>query len=561
MAQAPVLYRETRLTPTPVSPSHILNIDTSASSHRQALIRAGSKRTFDDIGGLDEDSYARKHLATEGSVFFRSKARAPRNFLWRVLDNRKVLEIQAVDLIKEKGFDNADSWLTFHVAFREAILANGVQFADAAETDALECFVLTEGKELITITLRRDLLTRASTPSEFDPNTCVKRYSSSFLSVRQPYRFHAVSGLDLLISLADGGLVRLQRQANESGARWRETFLSEGGWKGTLTLKGFNPFAGRPVIRYGSLELDPTAVADMALSPDGRYVWTVSLDHCLRAWSTANGKVAMKQDLLGESQDRIGRQPYAMSAEQGRLLQIVNLPSQADSQALSRMDEDGRYAVIVHSPKDHQLKLFDVGYTRALDGQGVHTEDLYAGIKLVPPIDELMNTNIWHLEHFHVQPGPECMGTEIWIRARSGALCRTFMLTVDLLNAQTSTQELMETWARGWASVDSGSSTVEELKQFADYPGELEITTDNAVTPSERWLQFLLYPGRFTTPSLETALHIYRKGRGLSSTSGRGLKSADQPLQERLTAAITAKIILHRSSKEQPDYQLSLIHI
>ncbi|KAK0289425.1 hypothetical protein LTR35_002622 [Friedmanniomyces endolithicus] len=561
MAQAPVLYCETRLTPTSASPSHILDIDTSAStSLRQTLTRAGSKRPFDDISSTnDEASYARKHLATEASVFFRSPSRSPRNILWRVLDERKVLEIQAVDLVKDKGHaeDSGDSWLTFRLAVGDGILEHGVQFGDAAESDALECFVLTGGKELVTVTLKRELLTRASVPGEFDARTCVKRFASSFLSVRSVYRFHAISSLELLVALADGGLVHLRRKAGESGAQWRETFYGEGGWKGTLTLKGYNPFGGRPMVRYGNLELDPSAVADMAVSPDGKFVWTVSLDHCLRAWSTATGKVVMKRDLSDERGQKDSRQPYALSAEQGRLLQVVSLPSQPNAQdttAVSRADANDQYSIIVHSPKNHELKFYSVKHARTADNDGVRLEDLVTGSMLVPPVDELLNTKIWHLDDFYVQPGPGWSDTQLWIRARSGALCSTFMLTFDLSMDDKSTN-IMDAWSRGWSKLDAGPSTVEQLKECADYPGDLEISAESTVTPSERWLRFLFYPDRFSAASMETALHIYRKGRGLSGmATGRGLKAAGEPLEQRLTAAIGSKVILRRLPNDQPDY-------
>ncbi|KAK0274127.1 hypothetical protein LTR35_011920 [Friedmanniomyces endolithicus] len=562
MAQAPVLYRETRLTPHPASPSHILNIDTAASSSlRQTLTRAGSKRPFDDISSTnDEASYARKHLATEASVFFRSAPRSPRNILWRVLDERKILEIQAVDLVKDSGYneDAGDSWLTFRLAVGDGILENGVQFGDAVENDTLECFVLTGGKELLTVTLKRDLLTRASVPGEFDARTCIKRFPGTFLSARSVYRFHAVSSLELLVSLADGGLVHLRRKAGESGAQWRETFYGEGGWVGTLTLKGYNPFAGRPTVRYGNLELDPSAVADMAVSPDGKFVWTVSLDHCLRALSTATGKVIMKRDLAGESGQKDSRQPYTLSAEQGRLLQIVTLPAQPsiqDTTAVSRVDAHEQYFIIVHSPKNHEFKIYGVKHVRTADIEGVRLEDLAADSKLVPPVDELLNTNIWHLDTFHVQPGHEWSDTQLWIRARSGALCSTFMLTFNL-SMEDQNVDIMDAWSRGWSKVDTGSSTVEQLKEYADYPGDLEISTESTITPSERWLHFLFHPDRFSTASIETALHIYREGRRLSGTAtGRGLKAADQPLEQRLTSAIGSKVILRRSPNDQPDYQ------
>ncbi|KAK5116029.1 hypothetical protein LTR62_000485 [Meristemomyces frigidus] len=555
MSQAPTTHREVPLVPAPVSPAHILHIDTSGN--RQSLLRAGSKRTFDDIGSQGEDAYAHKHLATEGSLFFRSRtSRSPRNILWRVLEDRKVLEIQGVDLVKEQEHQNADAWLTYRLEFKHEILEKGVQFADVRESDALSCFVLTAGKELITITLKRDLLTRPNVPLELDVSTCVRKYSSSFLAARQPFRFHAVSSLELLVSLTDGGLVRLERQTNESGSQWRETFFSEGGWKGTLTLKGLNPFAGRQTISYGTLELDPSAIVDMAVSPDGKYAWTVSLDHCLRAWSIVTGRVVLKQDLLNKDPENGGRQPYTMSAEQGRLLQIVSAPSQGDDQAVSRMDEDGKYALVVHSPKNHELKMYDVTYETGLDGENIRIQDLQAGTKLIPPVDELMNTNIFSVEHFHLKPGTGWKRTQLWIRARSGQLCRTFTITFDLLDDKRAALDLTKIWASLWSTVDAASSTAEGLKLCADYPGAFT-EMDTAITPSERWLRFLFSPDRFTRAELEAALYMYRQSRGLTGAaqSSKVLQNTVAPLQDRLITAITAKILLGRLTDEQPDHE------
>ncbi|KAK5121028.1 hypothetical protein LTR85_005812 [Meristemomyces frigidus] len=555
MAQPPILYREARIPLITSSPSSTLPIDTSGGASRIPLLRAGSKRPFDEISGLDEESYARKHLATEGSVFFRASTRSPRSFLWRILDNRKVLEIQAVDLVKTSAHRESDSWLTYQISFKEPILQHGVAFADPEDTDALECYVLTEGKELFTVTLKRDLLTRADVPAEFDAKMCVKRYASSFLSVRHPYRFVAVSSLELLVSLADGGLVRLERKANESGAQWRETFFSEGGWSGTLTLKRM--FAAHQTVRYGSLELDTTAIADMAKSPDGKYVWTVSLDHWLRAWSTRTGKIVAKMDLsnLGEERQR-RQQPYVMSAEQGMLLQIVRLPSSPDSRAVARMDEDDKYYIVVQSPEDHQFKFYDVSYTfGSVEGEGIKIQDLQSSNRLIPPVDELMNTNIWHLEQFYVRPGYAWGGSQIWVRARSGALCRNFTLTFDVLDEDGEAMDVQDIWQTAWSVVDVGPLTSDELKRCAGYPGDLDVAADSGVTPSERWLDFMFYPGRFSVASIETALHIYRKGRGLPATSGRGIKAVEQPLEERLTTAITSKVLLRRLPNEQPDYE------
>ena len=565
MARAPILHQETRLSPTPASPSQSLRITTAAAQQQTPTFGAGRKRAFDEISGLDEESYARKYLATEGSVFFRRKGKSPRSFLWRVLEERKVVEVQCVDLLHDtrssKGGSTSGggSGLTFNLYVPDEIVRNGVAFAEPEESDALECFVLTTGNELYTFSLKRDLLTRETAPSEFDSATVVKKYVSGSFSFRHPYRLVAVTSLEVLISLHDGGLMRLERQPNQSGSQWRETFFSEGGWSGTL--RGLISLKRHQTLRYGNIELAPSALAALAKSPDGTFIWTVSLDHELKAWSTATGKADTCMDLLDERYDDDGRkqQKYIMGAEQGTLLQVVSLPPalSKDKRAVARVDEDGTYSLVVHSPKDHQFKFYEVSSTyTSIEGGATKLQDMQPGAQLVPPIDELLNTNIWHLEDFCVLPGPGWEDTQLWVRARSGALCKIFTTTFDLLDGNGEANPYLEaSWKTSWTEVDTGMQTPETLRTLSDFPGDLDGTIDTATTPTEKWLSFLFQPGRFSTASIETALNIYRKGRSLPSTaSGRGLNSSEAPLQERLAQAISSKILLRRRANETPDY-------
>jgi tetratricopeptide (TPR) repeat protein len=129
------------------------------------------------------------------------------------------------------------------------------------------------------------------------------------------------------------------------------------------------------------------------------------------------------------------------------------------------------------------------------------------------------------------------------------------MIETDILDEDGEPLDIQEDWDRNWSVVDSGPLTTEELRYAVDFPGELDVTANAATTPSEKWLAYLFYPNRFSTASIESALHIYRKGRNIPATSSRGLKASDHPLQERLTTAITSKILLRRLPNEQPDYE------
>lgn len=551
MPSAPVLYQETRLSPTP-GPASVLHIN--AAGNTSSLFGAGRKRPFDEISGLDEESYARKHLATEGSLFFRPKSRSPRSFLWRVLNDRQLLEVQCVDLVLDQRHFKDESWLTFHISFPAAIIPGGVALADGQEKDALDIFVLTSGNELYTITLKRELLVRDTVPVDFDPTTCVKRTAPGQLSYKRPYRLFALNNSELFITLHDGGIVRLEQ--SESGGQWRETNYGERGL--VRSFRGLIPGSRPQTVRYGDSELFGDAIAAVAKSPDSKYIWTVSLDHMLKAWSLETGKVVLIQDLLGEGDEQDDRKKQVrniMNPEQGTKLQLVRPPSASGKRASQKHDDASNYFLVTYAPKAHEFKIYGIDATfSSIEGEGIDLQDAQPGTQLMPPVDDLMNTNIWHLEDFALHPGPQWRSSQLWIRARSGRSSRTFTLDFDLLDGHGSAADLHEVFKTGWSVVDASHGTIDEMRK-SDHLLGIDPISDSAITPSERWLEYIFYPGRFTEASIETALHVYRKGRNLPTPSGsRGLATPQEPLKERIASAVSAKILLRRLANEQPDY-------
>ncbi|OQO12295.1 hypothetical protein B0A48_02936 [Cryoendolithus antarcticus] len=551
-AYAPILHASVPVSLSPSTPSKTLHIPTTTSL-TTALFTGSRKRAHDEISGLDEEEYTSKYLATESSIFFRPAEKFPRCLLWRVLEGRKVVEVRSVDLLKEK--DNGDEdGLVFRIELSAPAMKGGVALADLDGGDGVEVFVLTDAKELVTVTLGKNLLAGRELPRSFEASNVVAKYSPSGLGFRHAFRMIAATSTEVMVSLNDGGLLQLERSAGESGAMWRETLYGESSWSGTL--KGLVKLQRRHTVQFGELELETSAVVGIAKSPAGGVVWTVGLDHTLKAWSTKTGKVVLHMDMLNEKLERDAQRSskYVMAAEQGTTIRIVQTPSSGAEDAVSRGEDGGRYYIAVHSPREHQFKLYEITSTfSSIDGESVRCSDLHPQAKLIPPIGELMNTNIWHLEDFHVAPGVEMEDSQIWLSARSGAQCRTLMLTIDALDdRETYMQSQFRT---GWTAVGPGTLTIDHLRQIADFPGQTSSSSsDAAMTPTERWTSFLFYPERFSTVSIETALTVYRKRRKLSGAPNNSLGAGQVCLQERLAMAVTSKILLQRSANDGPDY-------
>src|ERR1700743_1117951 len=111
--QAPVLYTETRLDLDEAAPGSTIELTLPSNSAtpsspptRRVVSYAPSSQ--------NEDTFTKLHLATDASIFFRRQERSPRVFLWRMLDGRKVLELQAVDLYQDKNVQG-DATLTLHL--------------------------------------------------------------------------------------------------------------------------------------------------------------------------------------------------------------------------------------------------------------------------------------------------------------------------------------------------------------------------------------------------------------------------------------------------------------
>ncbi|KAK7536119.1 nucleoporin Nup120/160-domain-containing protein [Phyllosticta citribraziliensis] len=532
---APLLHRETRLNLDPSYAGTTIGINLPSHGNSTFLSRSkGTRRILQDhYQGADETGFVRQHLAAgESSIFFRQKHTHPRSFLWRVLSERKILELRSVDLTVDKH-PKGEAILTLLLEFPNPIQPFGVALAEPAEKDSLNVFVLTTARELYTLDLPRDFFIRpAATEVEIDV-WCKSCVPTAF-TLRTPYRLVAPSAQELLISLEDGQVLRLTKNAADDGSFWRETFYGEGGFGSAL--KSFLPWKGSRTIRFGDRDLQASTAAAIERSPDQQHIWTVTLNHTLRSWNINTGRVGLETDLLGENnRDPQKMAQFFVGAEQRKLMQILEVQAPRDG------DE---YFIVTYSPKRHQFKFWGV---RDADHQEHGIHDVQPEFVFTPPIDELMNTTVWNLEEFSIKPKSGWRDADLWIQVRSGPRCSVFNLRFSLYD---DLEQLEDTWRNNWTTVDAGSLTADSLKAAPSNPRDLDIEDPSFHSRSvtEKYLDFLFYPGRFTLPTLEAALGVYL--RGLSDESMRQYTAAGKmSLKEKISIAVAVKV----QRRQRPD--------
>ncbi|KAK7511679.1 nucleoporin Nup120/160-domain-containing protein [Phyllosticta citriasiana] len=525
---APLLHRETRLNLDPSYAGTTIGFILPSHGNSSFLSRSkGTRRVLQDhYQGSDETGFVRQHLAAgESSIFFRQKHTHPRSFLWRILSERKILELRSVDLTVDKH-QKGEAILTLLLEFPNPIQPFGVALAEPAEKDSLNVFVLTIARELYTLDLPKDFFIRPAA-SEVEADIWCKSCIPSAFTLRTPYRLVAPSAQELLISLEDGLLLRLTRNAADDGSSWRETFYGEGGFGSAL--KSFLPWKGSRTIRFGDRDLQASTAAAIEHSPDQQHIWTVSLNHTLRSWNVKNGRVGLETDLLGENnRDPQNMAPFFVGAEQRKLMQILEVQAPRDG------DE---YFIVTYSPKRHQFKFWGV---RDADYQGHGIHDVQPDFVFTPPVDELMNTTVWNLEEFCIKPKSGWRDADLWIQVRSGPRCSVFNLRFSLYD---DLEQLEDTWRNNWTTVDAGSLTADSLKATPSNPRDLDMEDPSFHSRSvtEKYLEFLFYPGRFTIPTLEAALGVYL--RGLSDESMRLYTAAGKmSLKEKISIAVAVKV-------------------
>ncbi|CAL3968866.1 unnamed protein product [Diplocarpon coronariae] len=519
-------YKEIRLdleSPTPGCTVAIRLPTHGASTHsRTALKRA---KIAELPVAEDENAFRQRHLASAAAIHHRTYFKSPRSFLWRVLEDGKVFSIRSIDISRVSNAVEAN--LTLRLSIPSAIKPGCIALADGREHDILSVFFLTETKLLYTLTLRPDQF-RKPAISEDNVGDWCKVYDSAGLGIKHPHRLVALGADELLISMIDGSQLRLARTSGGNGLSWKETHYNEGGWSlGSLAKLSWNP----PKSLYNGQQLDrsaATSIASALVSSIGStgpgstltpFAFTVCLDHRLRVWNLETGKLACAaQDILGRDAEQSDQLKLVIDASQSQLVKVISI-------------NEGVVCVTLSPLGSNEFKFWGVALK---DNGSVELQDLFRGHKLVPQSPSA--TEIWTLADFStVLHGSRITLWALWKNNVTSRLRRLdFSLNSEGLQVE-------DAWRENWLALADDS--------FSSPPPT--ILSGDSSDGTDKWLEFLLHPGRFTAHTLETCLAIY--GRGLASSKYSARRSGSLP--DRLCVTIAGTASLNRSSHGEMDYE------
>ncbi|KAI9732504.1 MAG: hypothetical protein M1818_007542 [Claussenomyces sp. TS43310] len=520
----PFVYKETRLNIESSVPGSTVIIRLPPHSSATWSSRAAQKRPLPIEIPLteDENAFKQKYLASAASIYHRRYHKSPRSFLWRVLEDNKVLAIRVADLYKQDSTDKApDYYLMLRLYFPDPIRPACIALSDSPDHDVVSAFILTEKNHLYTITLRPEFFLKRSSTVDNSADWC-KVFMARAFGLHHPYKLFALNSHELMVSLHNGDLLKLDRQPGDHGSAWDEACYNEGGWRG---LRSLIPFQGNSTVRYGKINLEMSAVTSIATPSkmiDGiPYIFTVSLDHRLRIWNLDSRKIVYNGDLLREDRSINETAQYVVHPSQSQLVKVY----EADHE---------KVLVVTFSPTGvGKFKFWFV--TQGVD-DNLELEDVFPFQNLEPPAP---TTEIWTLTDF-------CLGVQrtdpsqlsLWVLWKNN-------LTYRLHRVQFQTgrpNDFHEVWTGGWVAV--AGETLNDIP----LPSFLPTLTGDC---TEKGLEHVFYPGRFDTATIETALSLYERGTGRPKSSS--LRSNN--LAERMCSLVSCMTSLGHTSGSGLDYE------
>ena len=510
-SRAPVsslaLFKETRVDFAPVAPCSVIQIQIPSTSAFTVRPRQ-QRRILKNITSFkDEDTFIKCCVATTGSLYIGKSKRHPRNFLWRVLQEGKVLELRSVDISKSSGETREASYI-IQLCFPSGLKHGGVALADSEDQDALNVFVITRVNELYTFTLGKDFFCNAAA-SEDDVSRWCKAFKPATFSISTPHSLIAASFRQLMVSLSDGRILRLTRNKDEDGSKWQEATYGDGQW--ASSLRGLVRWQGSNTVKYDGITLEQGTPVVMARSPDKKHVFAVCLNHTLRIWSLSKAASVFSMDLLWKH-----REPHDIP-------KVMLDPGSPNVLQLFRIDEiiDGfEYYAVTFSPHDFgQFKFWGI---RDPDHGATGVRDLFPEYSFKPPDPDPSPESkaIWKVADFKVTGGQRRKSLEMWIVMRSNRQYRLYNLKFDI-------QDLANVWTDSWSVTALGTLGDPEAPLISDLDPE---------DATDKWLEYIFYPGRYPEAILETALSMYCSERSVS------LPNPTAPLKERENSAIVEHV-------------------
>jgi len=282
-------------------------------------------------------------------------------------------------------------------------------------------------------------------------------------------------------------------------------------------------------IKYRDINMElPTATSIASPSTkidETNYVFTVSLDHKLRIWNMETGRIAFTVDILNQHNEPPSITKSIIDPSFSQLVKVFST-SQADLSDVC----------VTYSPLGiGQFKFWSVAVEM---GGNITLEDMFPDKALVP---RAPSADVWTLADFSVLiDGWNSNSFIVWTLWKNNTTYRVQKLDFH----SGARNDIDRAWKDDWKAM--ATETLAQAPLPTVFQGDPSDGTD-------KWLEYILFPGRFTRATIETGLSIYNSKKGTTKEKEKSDKSG--PLAERMCSTIASVVSLGRASDGGIDYE------
>lgn len=266
--------------------------------------------------------------------------------------------------------------------------------------------------------------------------------------------------------------------------------------------------------------MELTAATSAAITSMGHkdtsFLFTICLDHRMRVWDVRTGQILYTGDIVNTDRDPNDEGKWKIDPSHNNLIRIVETAQ-------------GQCLVVTYSPVGSgEFKFWKV---KANNQGSILVADYFPKHSLQPPATHEQTE--WTMADFGVSQRED--GPELWTLWKHNLSYRVRAIQV---RAKSSRGPFSASW-RG-VFLDSPSHD----------PGEA--TKCDPTDETERWLDLIFSPGRFSNSILETALAMFEKGSGTAKdSSSKGTRS----IAESICAVVGSTITLRHNQNGDIHYE------
>jgi len=275
-------------------------------------------------------------------------------------------------------------------------------------------------------------------------------------------------------------------------------------------------------VRYEKINMEvtaatATAIWSTAMGPNNEtYLFTVCLDHRMRVWDVKTGQILYTGDILNTKRDPQDVGKWTIQPTQTNLIRIVE-------------NGPGQCLVVTFSPVGAgEFKIWKVKANR----QGsILVADCFPTETLIPPSPSSLD--VWTMADFVV--AKHGSDPELWTLWKNN-------ITYRVQRLRLRDEQHASPFGDGWKGVH-----VDNTMPAAQTAGPCD-----PLDSTEKWLDLIFFPGRFSKATLETALAMYEKGLG---TYKESTPRAGKSLAESICSVLGATTTLDRNASGATDYE------